>query len=144
SHTREVTGDEANSGVFWIHIFSFAAYNMLVGYALVKEERSLGSLALFFMALGLHFLVNDYGLRQHHREQYRHVGRWIVSAAVFVGWLIGVVASISDIITASILGLLAGGILLNTFKEELPKERESRFGTFGLGAAFYAGLLVIV
>lgn len=136
--------EETSPGVFWIHISSFAIYNTLIGYTLVKEERTLATLAFFFVALALHFLVNDYGLRHHHQEQYRRWGRWIISFAVLAGWLIGVLASISEVITASIIGFLAGGILLNTFKEELPRERESRFWAFGLGAALYAGLLLII
>jgi zinc transporter ZupT len=54
SSTNGAEKEEAGNGVFWIHISSFAVYNLLIGYALVKEERSLGSLPLFFVALGLH------------------------------------------------------------------------------------------
>ena len=142
--SREDSSDEETSpAVFWIHITSFAVYNALVGYTLVIEDRSLSSLGSYTLALGLHFLVNDYGLRRHHREQYRRYGRWILSAAVLAGWCVGVSTSIPQAVTAGLVGFLAGGILLNTFKEELPKERESRFWTFALGAAAYAALLVI-
>jgi hypothetical protein len=138
------TGGGTTSAVFWLHIGSFAVYNALIGYALTSEERELGSLLLFVFALGLHFVVNDYGLRQHHRELYLRRGRWIISAAVFLGWLIGALAAIPAAATAVVVGFLAGGILLNTFKEELPEERESRFWWFVLGAAVYAAVLLAV
>lgn len=135
--------DETSTGVFWIHIASFAVYNALVGYTLMQEERSLFGLGLYAIALGLHFLVNDFGLGLHHGKLYRRYGRWLTSAAVLGGWLIAAVASVPEAVTAAAAGFLAGGILLNTFKEELPEERESRFWAFGLGAAAYAGLLLV-
>lgn len=38
---------------------------------------------------------------------------------------------------------LAGGMILNVLKEELPEERESRFTAFLSGAAGYAALLLL-
>lgn len=129
--------------IFWIHVSSFAAYNALVGYALVKEDRSLRTLVLYVVAIGLHFLVNDFGLRKRHRRRYAVYGRWALSAAVLAGWGTGISVAVWPVVTAAILGFLAGGILLNTFKEELPSERESRFWVFCAGAAVYAGVLLL-
>jgi hypothetical protein len=39
---------------------------------------------------------------------------------------------------------MAGGVILNVLKEELPEERQSKFWAFALGAAIYAALLVAV
>lgn len=67
--------DQTSAGVFWIHIASFAIYNLLIGYLLLhREERTLQALLLFFIAMALHFIVNDYGLHEHHKEQYRRAG----------------------------------------------------------------------
>ena len=41
-----------------------------------------------------------------------------------------------------LFALLAGGIILNVLKEELPEERKSRFWAFALGAGTYAALLL--
>jgi hypothetical protein len=38
--------------------------------------------------------------------------------------------------------ILAGGIVLNVLKEELPEERQSRFGAFALGTGLYTLLLL--
>lgn len=43
---------------------------------------------------------------------------------------------------ALLFAFLAGGVVLNVLKEELPEERESRFGAFALGLAAYAALLL--
>jgi hypothetical protein len=37
---------------------------------------------------------------------------------------------------------LAGGVIMNVLKEELPEEHESRFWAFALGAALYSVILL--
>ena len=77
-------------GVFWLHIASFTVYNALIGYLLVhRESPGLESLLYFFIALTLHFLVNDVGLCHDHKALYERWGRWILSAAVLLGWARG-------------------------------------------------------
>lgn len=131
----------AGAGVFWIHIASFAVYNAVIGYLLVHRE---GSLVLFFVAMALHFVVNDRSLREHHRGIYHKVGRWLLAGAVVIGWVIGVFTEISEAALAVLIGFLAGGVILNVLKEELPEERRSRFSAFLLGAAAYSALLIVV
>ncbi|KOP24629.1 hypothetical protein AMR41_19780 [Hapalosiphon sp. MRB220] len=114
--------------VFWIHITSFAIYNALIGYLILhRESPGLISLLFFAIAMGLHFLVNDYGLRQDHKKTYDHIGRWILSAAIIFGWVIGTAIEIHQAAIAVLFAFLAGGIILNVLKEELPEERKSRF-----------------
>lgn len=50
---------------------------------------------------------------------------------------------ISDVATSALLAILAGGGIRDVLKEELPKERGSRFTPFLLGAAANAGLLPV-
>lgn len=133
------------SGIFWIHIGSFAVYNGLIGYLLVhREEQDLRGLLFFTGALALHFLVNDNALRQTHKATYRHYGRWILAAAILAGWLIGLATQVDRRATDALFALLAGGVVLNVLKEELPDERQSRFLPFALGAAAYATMLVLL
>lgn len=130
------------SRLFWIHIGSFALYNALIGYLLLhRETTGAGSLLTYFVAMALHFVVNDYGLRQIHREAYR-AGRWVLAAAALAGWLLGALTVIDEAALALLFAFLAGGIVLNVLKEELPEERESCFLPFFVGAAGYAALLV--
>jgi hypothetical protein len=135
--------DAAGSGVFWLHVASFSAYNALIGYLLLhRETPGLWNLILFAFALGLHFVVNDYGLREDHKGLYHRLGRWVLAAAIVVGWVIGLFFEVSEAALAVLFAFLAGGIVLNVLKEELPEERESSFGAFALGAAFYAAILL--
>ena len=41
-----------------------------------------------------------------------------------------------------LFAFLAGGIILNVLKEELPEERQSYFLPFLLGVILYAGLIM--
>jgi hypothetical protein len=130
--------------VFWIHIASFAIYNALIGYLLVhREEPEFFNLMLFFIAMAMHFIVNDFGLRENHKWPYDRVGRWVLAGAVLIGWAIGTHLRIHQVPMTILFAFLAGGIVLNILKEELPEERESRFGAFAFGAAAYTILLLL-
>lgn len=130
-------------GLFWIHISSFGLYNALIGYLMIhRDEKSVSNLLLFFIAMALHFLVNDNGLRQDHKQTYMRSGRWVLAGAILLGWMIGITTKFSDTPVDMLASLLAGGIILNVLKEELPEERKSSFVAFLSGAALYAMLLL--
>lgn len=132
-------------GVFWLHTGSFALYNVLIGYLLVhREAPGVASLLFFAVAMALHFLVNDTGLRHHHRDAYDRIGRWSLALAVVVGWLLGTILTVRTLTVGALTAFLGGGVVLNVIKEELPEERESRFWAFAVGAAGYAALLLAV
>ena len=132
-------------GVFWVHAGSFAAYNALVGYLLVhREESGVAGLTVFVVAMALHFVVNDFGLREHHGRIYHRYGRWLLAGAVLFGLVVGSLTPVSEFALAVLLAFLAGGIVLNVIKEELPSERRSRFWAFVVGTAGYSLLLLAV
>ncbi|MFN8556476.1 MAG: hypothetical protein U0531_03695 [Dehalococcoidia bacterium] len=142
---QEGAEDRLSSGVFVLHLASFALYNTLIGYLLVhRVDQRPPALALFVVAMALHFVVTDFGLRDHYRQGYQRVGRWALMAAVLAGWTLGRLTAISEAALALLLAFLAGGVILNVLKEELPEEQESRFWAFAVGAAGYALLLQII
>ncbi len=141
---RRGKGDATGRGVFWLHTGSFALYNALIGYLMLhREEPGFGSLVLFAFAMGVHFVVNDFGLREDHEGAYDRAGRWVLAAAILVGWVVGLLSGISEAALAVLFAFLAGGVIMNVLKEELPEERGSRFWAFALGAAAYAAVLLV-
>ncbi|WP_254521431.1 hypothetical protein [Natrinema caseinilyticum] len=130
------------TGLFWIHLGSFAAYNAIIGSLLWDPE--LGTVGLFVFAMALHFVVTDDGLRDHHGRVYDRQGRWILSGAVIAGFAAGYALEGTELLVAVFVPFLSGGVVLNVIKEELPSDRESRFWAFAGGAAGYAALLVFV
>lgn len=140
---RRGSDEAAEAGVFWLHLVAFALYNVLIGYLLLhREEMGPTSLVFYSVAMILHFVVNDRGLDADYGEAYRRTGRWILAAAALGGWALGLAVEISDLWIAVLFAILAGGVVLNVLKEELPEERESRFGAFLAGSAVYAALLL--
>lgn len=132
-------------GVFWLHIASFSLYNALIGYLLVhREEENKRGLLLFFIAMALHFLVNDFGLRQDHKKTYQRIGRWALAVAILAGWLIGLATDVNRMVVDVLFSFIAGGIILNVLKEELPEERQSRFAPFLAGVVIYTFLLLLL
>ncbi|MCU7555585.1 hypothetical protein OCL06_13400 [Alteromonas sp. ASW11-19] len=134
---------EHKQGVFFMHLGVFALYNALVGYLLVhRESAEVQSLVFYGLAMGLHFLVNDYGMRKIHAHRYHQLGRWILAIAIVAGWLAGLALEESSALVHGLFAFLAGSTILNVLKEELPEERESRFIPFAAGVVLFT-LLVI-
>jgi hypothetical protein len=130
--------------VFWVHVGSFAVYNALIGYLVVhRDERGAVALVLFAAAMGLHFLVTDHGLREHFRERYHRLGRWLLSAAIVAGWTIGQSVGVRETHLHVLFALLAGGVVLNVIKEEVPGHCHSHFLPFLGGAVGYTVLLLV-
>ena len=135
--------DATRPGVFWTHMVAFGAYNVLVGYLLLhREAHGVQSLAFFAIAMALHFLVTDFGLTEDHKHRYRHVGRWVLAVSVVSGFALGVATSIPAAAIGVLVAFLAGGVILNVLKEEVPAERQSRFWALAVGVTLYTVLLL--
>jgi zinc transporter ZupT len=141
-NSQQSAEDRTSDDAFWLGIASFAVYNALIGYLLLHSElEELTQLTLYTVAIGVHFVINDVALREHHCDVYRRVGRWLISGAVLVGWIVGIATDISERALALIVAFIAGGIVLNVLKEELPRERLAQFWPFAAGALAYTVLL---
>ncbi|WP_336055468.1 hypothetical protein [Nitratireductor sp. CH_MIT9313-5] len=136
------SASQVETEAFWIHLGAFALYNLLIGYFLLhREEAGIASLAIYFVAMALHFVTNDFGMHQHHRELYDRKGRWLLALAVLSGWALGLLVELPKTWLIATFSFLAGGVVLNVLKEELPEERQSSFIAFAGGLALYGTLL---
>jgi hypothetical protein len=133
-------GDSTETGAFAVHVGAFALYNLLIGYLLVHGERS--DELLYGTAMALHFLVNDQALREHHKERYDRLGRWLLAGAVVCGWALALRWQLPELAVRLMVAVLAGGVILNVLKEELPEQRQNRFWAFLGGAGAYGALLL--
>lgn len=137
--------DKPRSGIFWIHIASFFIYNAVIGYLLVHQlfNRTYG-LLFYFLALGVHFITNDWSLRKDHKQIYDTYGRLLLSFAILFGWGVGTLTEISDFGISILQAFIAGGVILNVMKEELPSEQKSSISSFLAGVIGYTALLLLV
>lgn len=143
-------GDRQEGGpttaAFAVHVGAFALYNGAVTYTLGSRLGShvLGAV-LYTVAVGVHVLVVDRGLAEHYPRRFDRVGRFVLAGALFVGWIVSVVAApTSAFVVAVLTALVAGTVLLTVFKEELPSARRSRFGWFLAGLVGYSALLIML
>lgn len=131
--------------IFWLHMSTYFIYNFIVGYLLIGESsRNMRDTGLFFVAMALHFIVNDFSLLQDHQESYVSRGRWITSSSVILGGLVASLTAIHEHLLIILFGLVSGSVILNVLKEELPEERKSRYWAFITGAAIYGLLLILI
>jgi hypothetical protein len=136
-------GNATSADVFWVHMSAFAVYNGLLGYLLRDAEKhGLLTCLLLFVALALHFSMNDYALYLRHQAAYARIGRWVLALAVVVGYAIGLFFPVGEGVIAALWAVLAGGLILNSLKDELPERGEASFATFLVGLVGYAALLV--
>jgi hypothetical protein len=68
----------------------------------------------------------------------------VLTGAVIAGLAVGAATEIPRAALAVLVAFLAGGVILNVLKEEVPAERQSRFWAFALGMGAYAALLLTV
>lgn len=139
---QEQSGEERTSHqIFWLHIATFGVMNALIGYLLIDDrEQSILAQPLFFIAMMLTFVVNDHALHRDHKERYDNVGRYVLASAVFLGVATRLLVKLPDLAPVLLQAALAGAVLLNVLKEELPSERRARVGAFFGGALAYAVL----
>lgn len=122
------------SKIFWAHIVFFALYNAMIGYLLTTQsENNSSHLFLFFFAFALHFLTNDWGLRNHHEKIYDTYGRAILSGSILFGFVLGVLFDFQEYVIGLVESFVTGAMILNVIKHELPNEREGSLKGFLLG-----------
>jgi hypothetical protein len=144
---RVPEGGSGGAGAFWIHLGSFVVYNAVITYTLPSNYRTGVAFALLFtVAIGLHFVLSDRGLEEHYGDRFdRWTPRVLLAAALLAGWVLAALFAPTRSVTVSLLtAFLAGSILLNVFKEEIPSTRRSSLPWFTAGLALYAVLLGLV
>ncbi|MFO1050100.1 MAG: hypothetical protein U1E52_19650 [Geminicoccaceae bacterium] len=140
---QAATASSRRERVFWLHLAAYAAFNVLIGYLLLdRDEPGLFALLTYAVAMAMHFVVADQGLREQFHPAYDRQGRWLLAAAPLVGWALGAWVDVAPLAVSALFAFLAGGIVLNVLKEELPERRHAHFSAFALGAGIYAAVLL--
>lgn len=130
--------------VYWLQLSGFALYCGLMTYLLRvdAEDRAL-SLVPYGLAMFCHFWIVDHALRTEHGARYATSGHWLLCGGVLAGWSIAAAGLSSDLIVPTLMGFIAGGVVLNSVKGELPGEGQGRALPFIAGAIGYAVLLML-
>lgn len=134
-----------NKNIFWLHMVVFFLYNAAIGSLLINEHFSSPiSLLFYFVALAVHFIAMDWGLRRTHKHLYDKYGHVLLSLAPLIGWVAASIYEISLFGVSVLQAFVAGAIILNVMKEELPEEQKSSISSFLLGVGGYTILLLLI
>ena len=147
AHSRGAQGEPGGRRLFWVHLAAFALYNAVITYTLPLSYRTgIAFAVLFTVAMGLHFVLVDRGLEENYGRLFdRRPPRLVLAGALVLGWALAWLFAPTASVTISVLtAFLAGSVLLNVFKEEIPSGRESSFGWFMVGLVSYAVLLGVL
>ncbi len=142
-------GGEAVTSVstFWLSLAGFTVFNASIGYALADPvDPAVTPFWIFVIAMGLHFLANDESMVENHGIRYERVGRWMLIAGLLAGWIIGRVPKydLDGAGLALVLSYIAGGMIMNIMRHELPvTSRTVNALAFAVGA-FVFGVLVLL
>jgi hypothetical protein len=140
SHSKRMRGTAG----FAVHMAGFSLYFALIGYFLQhRGDKDPIQELFYFLVLGLHILVLDTEFRRRHEALYDRIGRWVMAGCVLAGWALGALVRFPAIVSGMAFALLAGGMILNILKQELPASREGQVLPFLLGAGICAGLLTL-
>lgn len=129
----------------WLSLGSYALFNFLIGYAVAfKDDPSIQPLALFTFAMALHYFTNDYALIKEDAIAFRNYGKWILIVSLILGWVTGNLFVISDAAIALVNAFIAGGVILNVTRHELPADNPNSTSSFLLGSFFYTAILLAI
>jgi hypothetical protein len=135
---------EHSALVYASHISGFAIYGGLMAFLLNDEgERTQVGLLMYGIAMLFHFVIVDHSMRHEHGEHYDQKGRWIIVAAIMLGWLLGLLVSFSETWVPTLMGFVGGGVIINSIKDEMPKKGEGQIQAFLFGAVAFSVLLMI-
>jgi len=135
---------EADVGPFRLNMAAAALMNAAIGYTVANPgNEAIRPLWLFALAIGLYLAVNDHALAEHHEERYHRHGRWLLAAALLAGWAVGRVPTleIPSEVLALLIAYLAGGVILNVMRHQLPyTDRTTDALAFVVGAILFGCL----
>lgn len=127
---------------FIIQMIVLIPYFFTVGYFLQRLD-TLIALASYTTAVGLHLVGFGYDLKEDHGERYTHEVAGALALVLIAGMIISYLYKLDELILDLLLAFVTGGILLNSIKEEIPTENQSRFWAFAVGALSIGILLLL-
>lgn len=131
--------------VYRLHLSMFCLYNFLITYTMsLRAVSSITATVLFTFAMALHFVLTDRKFSRLYKRQFNHFGRFLLISALFVGWLYSVIFDpVNVLLAAFMIAFLAGSVLLNVFREELPATAATSYFWFVLGTLLITAILLL-
>jgi hypothetical protein len=127
---------------FWVHMVGLSLYKILLGY-LMGQITSVSGLLVFAFAIMMHFLVIDFHLLEMHRSAYHRIGRWILTGAFLLGWILSTQVEISPPVLAMLVSFVAGGAVLMIIQDEFAESMNNSYAAFLIAVLLYGSVLLL-
>lgn len=142
-HDPERPGPPSQAA-FRFHLILMWLYNWVVVYALPEIVGLIGAKALISTtAIGLHMMYKDFVVASHHQHAFDSWGRFVLASTPLIGWASAMLFTPSEALGDLLIALLAGYLLQNVFRNELPSYKKSSFLLFVAGVMLYSIPVVI-
>lgn len=131
--------------VYVLHLSMFGLYNFLITYTMsLRALSSITATALFTFAMALHFVLTDRKFCRFYKVRFNQFGRFLLICALLTGWFCSVIFDpVNVLIAAFMVAFLAGSVLLNVFREELPATGLTSYCWFSFGALLIMAILLL-
>ena len=140
----EGTPEEADGTGFRVHLLISWVYGWLIVYAMPDSLTPKASYIIpAAISVGLHVMHGDLGLGSSFPMGFDSWGRYVLATAPVAGWLTAVLVGEHPLVSALLTALLAGFILYNVFRDEIPEHENSSFRWLLGGVLLYFGLDVM-
>jgi hypothetical protein len=128
---------------FDLQVAGFSAYNVLVGYLIVRRQApGMMAVGLFAFAVAMHFLGVDRSLWRQNEVAYARLIRWLFAGCAMLGWTLGQFVQVTEPVLALWFAFLAGSIMIIVITEEVPTSRRGPFWPLFVGAVCYTALVL--
>ncbi len=140
---KEETND--NRLVYQLHLVMFCIYNVLITYTMsLRALTGMIYTVLFTFAMALHFVLMDRKFCRMYPVRFNHLGRVALNASLLFGWLLSAIFDpVRVLFVAFMTAFLAGSILLNVFREELPNSNLASYRWFVFGVLWVTLIMLL-
>lgn len=125
---------------FWIQIGFFSVYNMLIAFLVFGTDIEGIEAAFYGVAIGFHYMALAHDLWREDTQRYEKLGRYLLAAGIFAGWIGSTFISFSSLVLAGIFAFISGAMIFNVLKKELPEEENANLPAFLVGSLLYTAL----
>lgn len=129
---------------YWLQVTLLTAYMSFSAYVVTASSVTFVARSFYATALGVHFLAVGHDLYRHYGERYIRQGRYLLSGGILAGGFFSRLIDLASHVEAILFAFVAGAMILNIVKFELPADRNLHFRTFVLAVVGYGGILLFL
>lgn len=126
-----------------VYLTGFLINNFLISYLIVFWGNSNTALFFYTIAMSVHLVALDYSAIREFGEGFKHI-KFSMVFSLIAGWLVGISTKFPEEIEHIATGFIAGSIIINSIKDEFPKEGSNvKYKVFLISSVIYAVILIL-